>query len=55
MFIALIVVITILFSLYLLNEHLKDLKELYHARTYEQGWLRLGVFQGDQDGLYHQT
>jgi hypothetical protein len=53
---ALIAAVTILFSLYLLNEHLQDLRELYHARTYGQGWLRLhrpGVFQGDQDGFLH--
>lgn len=54
--IALIVAVTILFSLYLLNEHLEDLRGLYNARTNGQGWLRFhrpGVFQGDQDGLFH--
>lgn len=55
--IALVVAMTVLFSLYLLNEHLQDLEEQYRVRTYVQGWLhrhRPGLFLGDNDGLYHQ-
>ncbi|KAL4786497.1 hypothetical protein BJX76DRAFT_321045 [Aspergillus varians] len=55
---ALIVALTVLFSLYLLNEHLRDLRDRYRLRPYAQGWLHQhwpGPFQGDKDGLYHQA
>jgi hypothetical protein len=56
--IALIAALTILFSLYLLNEHLQDLEEQYRARAYMQGWLhrqRPGFVEGDKDGPYYQA
>lgn len=56
--IALLVSLTVVFSLYLLNEHLQDLEERYRVRTYVQGWLRRhrpGRFEGDEDGLYHRA
>lgn len=56
--IALVAALTILFSLYLLNEHLQDLEGQYRARAYMQGWLhqhRPDFVQGDKDGLYYRS
>lgn len=38
--IALIVALTVLFSLYLLKNHLRDLEEWYRVRAYVQHWPR---------------
>lgn len=55
MCIALILALTLLFSLYLLNTHLQDLDKQYHVCTYMQGWMcwhRPGLFQLEEDGLH---
>lgn len=56
--IAVIAAVLILFSLFLLNQHLRDIEELYRVRLYMQTWL--GAHQpdlfrggGDGDGIYH--